>query len=324
MPLIKPSGFHTPYYLRNGNLQTIIPNIFRKIKVSFFRERIITPDDDFLDLDWLYRDSKKLAIITHGLEGGTDSLYIKGMASHFHNYGWEVLAWNFRSCSGEINKRLRFYHSGETGDLQTIIDYASSKKVYNEIVLIGFSLGGNITLKYVGEQGANINPLIKKAVAFSVPCHLEDSAYKMNKGFSKVYLHRFLRSLKAKILTKHSLMPDKINIDGIDKLNDFHAFDNRYTSVMHGFRDAHDYYTQCSSIQFMHRIAIPTLLVNADDDPFLSQSSYPVQEAINNPNLSLEITRSGGHVGFMGSKLNGVYWSEKRALEFCTNQTHEN
>jgi uncharacterized protein len=173
MPVIHSTTLRSPFWLPDGHFQSIYPSLFRKIALPYVRERITTPDDDFLDLDWLCADglNHRLVILSHGLEGSSTRQYVTGMARLMSENNYDVLAWNYRSCSEELNRQARFYHSGETTDLQLVINHAIAKG-YTDICLMGFSLGGNLTLKYVGEQGAGINPVIKKAVVFSVPMDL--------------------------------------------------------------------------------------------------------------------------------------------------------
>jgi len=316
MPIVH-STFRAPLLFRNGHVQTIVPALFWKVDPSIYtRERIETPDDDFLDLDRIYTGSDKLVILCHGLEGSSTSKYVVGMAKHLSENGFDALVLNFRSCSGEMNRQLRFYHSGETGDLGFVIKNSLGEHKYKEIYLLGFSLGGNVVLKYVGEQGSVIPKEIKKAIAISAPVHLESSAYYMNRCAAKVYLNRFLKSLENKILIKHKMMPDKISIDGLDKIKTFHDFDNQYTGPIHGFKDAHDYYTKSSSVFYLENVSIPTLLINAKNDPFLPKECFPIDIAEKSKYLYLEIPDSGGHVGFYEGQVNGIYWTEERALNF--------
>jgi predicted alpha/beta-fold hydrolase len=324
MPVIE-STYNSPYYFFSGHLQTILPALFRKVgNIAYERERIITPDKDFLDLDWSGAGSDKLAIISHGLEGDSQRPYVKGMVRTFNKKGWDVLAWNYRGCSGEANKICRSYHSGETNDLDYVIRYVLKKNKYPEIVLIGFSIGGNITLKYLGEQGENILPEIKASVCFSVPCHLESAAKHLSKLQNRIYLNRFLNSLRKKLNEKSKLIPGMPDLNGIDKIRDFFEFDERFTAPMNGFKSAHDYWEKSSSIFFIEKIRIPTLLVNAKNDPFLPPECFPVNEAERNPFFFLEIPSSGGHCGFYERNEEGTYWSEKRAVEFVRKFTVDN
>ncbi|RYD82452.1 MAG: alpha/beta fold hydrolase [Sphingobacteriales bacterium] len=232
MPLVEKSGYKAPFWAVGGHTQTILPALFRKVKlVNFQQEKISTPDGDFLYADWLRNKHKKLAILSHGLEGNSHSGYILGMAKLLHANGFDVLAWNHRTCTGEINLTQRMYHSGNSEDLRTVLNYVLALNLYDEIDLVGFSMGGNITLKYLGEGAENISTLIKKAVVFSVPVDLDSSGKKLEKAFNKIYLNRFLKSLKAKILQKHIQSPGLIkNIEKLQKANNFYDFDEWFTS----------------------------------------------------------------------------------------------
>ena len=302
-----------PFLLFSPHLETIYPAVARKVSIeSYQRERISTPDDDFLDLDWLKKASKKLVIISHGLEGNSSRAYIKGMAKVFHSQGFNILAWNYRGCSEEMNRQVRFYHSGATDDLGTVINH-SINLGFEEIYLIGFSLGGNITLKYLGEA---LPPTeIKKAVAISVPMDLKASCEKISLPSNWIYSNRFLKSLKNKVVTKAAHRKE-IDISGIEKIKTLSQFDNRYTAPIHGFKDALDYYNQCSSIRFVNDIRIPTLILNAENDPFLSKECFPSDLLKDHVNVQLEILTRGGHVGFAQFNKNGLYFSEQRALDF--------
>jgi uncharacterized protein len=304
----------SPGILFNAHLETIYPSLMRSIALQpYLRERINTDDDDFLDLDWLTQQSKKLVIISHGLEGNTQRAYIKGMAKTFFGNGFDTLAWNFRGCGEEMNKQLRFYHSGATDDLDRIVQHAIHKKQYEAIYLVGFSLGGNLTLKYLGERKPD--PCIKKSTVFSVPLNLHSSCIQISKPSNWIYSNRFLKSLKNKVIQKASVMQG-INLNGIEKINSLIQFDDHFTAPIHGYRDAIDYYKQCSSLYFLKDISIPTLIVNAQNDPFLSGDCYPVDQLKDHPFVTFETPRRGGHVGFTQFNKNGLYWSEERALHF--------
>jgi predicted alpha/beta-fold hydrolase len=319
MPVIAQSTYEPPRWLQNGHLQTIFPQLRRVKGIRYRRERIKTSDDDFLDLDWAEKGSKRIVILSHGLEGNTQRNYVLGMIRALHRNGWDALAWNYRSCSGEINRKLRWYHSGETSDLQEVILHTIARNIYSEIALIGFSLGGNVTLKYLGEQGSKIHPLISKGIAFSVPCDLKSSAIKLARKSNKHYMIRFLRTLRNKVRDKRKLFPDQIDIRNLNQIKTFQQFDDRYTAPVHGFKDAEDYFAGCSSRQFLNDIRIPTLLVNAANDPFLDLPSYPRDEAAASQYFFFESPASGGHMGFVTFNAAGEYWSETRALSFLQN-----
>jgi uncharacterized protein len=303
--------------LFHAHLETIYPALLRKVEApAYWRERINTPDDDFLDLDWLKNDAKQLVIISHGLEGNSHRPYIRGMARAFFSNHWDVLAWNYRGCSEEMNRNRRFYHSGATDDLDCVVQHALANG-YQRIALIGFSLGGNLTLKYLGE--ASRSEAIESAVTFSVPIHLHSSCSKISQPGNWLYSHRFLKSLKDKVKRKAMIRAD-IDIEGIDTIKTLQAFDDRYTSQLHGYRDAVEYYTHCSSLQFLTDIKVPTLLVNAQNDPFLSTECYPHTLLKSHPHVTFESPAHGGHVGFTQTRANGLFWSEERALNFIQHQ----
>ncbi|WP_223151976.1 YheT family hydrolase [Chitinophaga qingshengii] len=310
------SGFSAPFFFRNRHMQTIYPSLFRKIKpAAYHRRRIDTPDGDFLDLDFSEQGKDKVVVILHGLEGNSTRKYVLGMVHIFNEAGFDTVSMNFRGCSGEPNKLLRFYHSGETQDLHTVIEYLISLGKYKAIHLIGFSLGGNVTLKYIGERGKALLPVIKSAVAISVPCDLAGSSAELEKKHNIIYMQRFIRNLREKLQQKQLQYPDGISLEGFEHIRTFRQFDDRYTGPMHGFRDAPDYWEQCSSLRVLHQISIPTLLINAKDDPFLSPACYPYKIAEENDTFFLETPFNGGHVGFVTFN-EPYYWSEQRALAF--------
>lgn len=321
MPLIQSTSYTSPIWLYNGHLQTIIPSLFRKVRgVPFKRERIATIDDDFLDLDWLKSGNEKLVIISHGLEGDSQRPYVKGMAKVFHAAGWDVVAWNFRGCSGEVNKNLRFYHSGSTEDLHTVVLHALEVGNYREVALIGFSLGGNLTLKYLGEDTDKLPNEILGSAVFSVPLHLHSSSIKISQRRNRIYSRRFLKKLKQKVEAKSQLMPDQLTVTHFDNIRSLEDFDDFYTAPLHGFENAQAYYEACSAIRFIDKINVPTLIVNAANDPFLSPECYPTEQVKGHPYVHLEIPAEGGHCGFPLYNAKGMYWSEIRALEFLERQ----
>lgn len=279
---------------------------------AYTRERIATPDQDFLDLDWIKQDAGRLVIISHGLEGNSQRSYIKGMARMCLASNFDVLTWNYRGCSEEMNRELRFYHSGATDDVGVVVNHAIACG-YTYITLIGFSLGGNLTLKYIGEQQPPKE--VKKAVAFSVPLDLHSSCIQISRPSNRIYSERFLKSLKKKIITK-AVFRKELDIKGIDAIASLIEFDDHFTAPIHGFKNAVDYYTQSSSLQFLTRITIPTLIINAQNDPFLSKECYPTATLHDHPFVRFESPAYGGHVGFAQFNKNGLYWSEERAMEF--------
>jgi predicted alpha/beta-fold hydrolase len=283
------------------------------------RQRLELDDGDFLDLDWLVNNdvkTTKLVIISHGLEGSSGRHYSRGMAKYFHKRGWDALAWNCRSCSGELNRLPRFYHHGDTQDLNRVIT-ESFRKGYDHVALAGFSMGGSFSMKYLGERGASVDPRIKGAVGFSVPCSLGASAAELDKPSKSFYRNRFLRKLGKKILAKSFIYPEKISYAGYEKIKTFRQFDDRYTASLHGFRDAEDFYSTSSCDQYLDKITIPSLIVNAANDPFLPPACFPRDIARDHRWFHLEIPARGGHVGFglAGAEEN---YMERRAFEFVT------
>lgn len=318
MPLVQ-SDYQKPFYLPNCHFETILPALFRKVKgVNYQRERIRIFDGDFLDLDWSFAKEKsaKLVIISHGLEGDTKRGYIMGMVKIFNQNGFDVLAWNHRGCSGEPNDLKRFYHSGATEDLNAVVDDVLKTKAYEEIMLIGFSLGGNMTLKYLGEKGNQIAPKIKKAVVFSVPLHLSSCSMSLRSPRNFIYSQKFKQALSKKVRLKAKKMPEKISTRYLKKINTLKDFDDFYTAPLHGFKDAEDYYEKSSSIYFITKIEIPTLIVNAQNDPFLAEPCFPYQQIEQLEKIYFETPKTGGHCGFSGKDKEGFYWSEKRALQW--------
>ncbi len=304
--------YTAPRILFNRHAETIYPALMRRVMLAVpQRERITTPDDDFLDIDWYKKEGPSCVIISHGLEGNSERAYVKGMARAFLGEGVSVAAWNFRGCSGEVNRQLRFYHSGATDDLATVVDHVA--KSYQRIFLVGFSLGGNLTLKYLGEN--KVHPAILKAVVFSVPLDLHTSCIQISKPGNWVYSKRFLKALKEKVKLKAASRKD-LSLEGINEVRSLMEFDEKFTGPLHGFAGAVDYYTKCSSIHFIEKITVPVLVVNALNDPFLGENCFPNQTFKDHPYVTFEFPQNGGHVGFTLFGEKGLYWSEMRALSF--------
>lgn len=279
------------------------------------REVLATPDDDELHLDWYRQGNDRLAIVSHGLEGHSQRPYVLGLARALLREGWDVLAWNFRSCGGVMNRQPRFYHSGATGDLELVVNRALADR-YQALFLSGFSMGGNLTLLYLAEQGERVDSRICGAVGYSVPCDLAGSADMLALPSRKIYMQRFLRDLKAKMEKKAERFPDLIDVSGFDDIQRFHEFDDRYTAPLHGFESAREYWARCSALGRLRDIRVPALMVNASDDPFLSPACFPESRRQLGQYVRLEAPRWGGHVGFVEHARDGSYWSERRALAF--------
>jgi predicted alpha/beta-fold hydrolase len=229
--------------------------------------------------------------------------------------GWDVLAWNYRSCGGVMNRQPRFYHSGATDDLDVIVRHGLGQG-YRAMALAGFSMGGNLALQYLGEQGEGVDSRIAGAVTFSVPCDLAGGADVLALPSRRLYMSRFIRDLKPKMAEKARRFPNLITMEGYDGIRSFHQFDERYTAPLHGFASAEDYWYRASSLFRLRDIRVPALVVNAADDPFLSADCFPEDPAVRGAWTQLEVTRYGGHVGFVQRGLRGRYWSEQRAADF--------
>jgi predicted alpha/beta-fold hydrolase len=318
MPIID-STYKPRFYFKNGFISTVYSGLVRRVKLKQERERINLKDGDFLDLDWSYSKEKsdKLLIMLHGLEGDGQRPYMKGAAKLFNDNGIDAVCVNFRGCSGEDNLKFSSYHSGATEDLETVINFAVSEKQYSEIYLKGISLGANIILKYLGERN-HVPSQVKSAIAVSVPCYLVGSAQELHSLKNKLYHDRFLKHLLGRLKKKQKRFPELLTQQELDSIKTLSDFDNVYTSKAHGFEDALDYYTRCSSLQFLQNIKTPTLIINALNDSFLSPECFPVKEAKKNENLFLEMPNHGGHAGFIDKK--NVYYNEKRALEFVNQE----
>lgn len=308
-------NYRAGQFRANGHWQTILPALLRRVRLPkpYQRQRLELPDGDFLDLDWLKQDqpSEALMVISHGLEGNSQSPYVRGMAAAGFKAGLDVVAWNFRGCSGTINRKLRMYHSGATDDLHSLLQALSP--AYRQIYLVGFSLGGNLTLKYLGEQG--VYAAATKAIAFSAPLQLMDAARTIDQGINRVYAKRFLKSLKNKIVQKKEQFPEKLDTTMLPLVNSLEEFDEYFTAPLHGFQGATDYYTRCSSIHFLPDIAIPTRIVNAQNDPMIGKASTHPTNLPFNRLVSFISTRQGGHCGYPDFGLE-TWWPEAYALKW--------
>lgn len=315
MPLV-PSNYSPAFPFKNGHFATIYSGLIRRVNgLDQERERLELTDGDFIDLDWskAHEPRHKVVILLHGLEGNGQRPYITGSAKEFNKYGYDACAVNFRGCSGQTNRSYRSYHSGATEDLEEVINHILQHRKYDEIYIKGFSLGGNMALKYAGER-SDLPKEIKGIIAVSVPCSLHSSLIELLKPKNILYARRFRNHLVDKLRAKQKLFPDLISNEDIYNIKTLKDFDDIYTSKAHGFKDAMDYYEQCSSLQFLAAVQIPSLILNARNDSFLGEACYPFAEAEKLSNIYLEIPAYGGHVGFHGDR--NIYYNEKRALKF--------
>lgn len=308
-------AFRPPPGLAGGHRQTLIPHLLRRgPAVAYRRERLDLPDGDFLDLDWIDgADPARVAVVAHGLEGSTQRAYVRGMAAALAADGWTVCAWNLRGCSGEPNRLLRAYHSGATDDLDAVVRHVTGRGA-TALCLVGFSLGGNLTLRWLGEKAGGVPSEVVGAVGISVPVDLAGASRAMERGLRRAYVRHFLRKLSAKARQKADAFDGAPDATRARAARTFHAFDDGFTAPIHGYASADDYYARASARPLLTEIAVPTLLVNALDDPFLGPTCYPSAEAATNPRLTLLTPRTGGHVGFL--QRDGRYWSEAVAVRF--------
>lgn len=315
MPILS-STFIPPLHLRPSHVQTILPALFRKpLCPSASTQTLHTADTDILLYRLYQSGNDRLAIVSHGLEGSFDSSYVRGITNALLLAGWDVLTWNMRGCGDMPNRLATWYHSGKSEDLKAIIAHALPLP-YREICLIGFSVGGNITLKYLGEEGVRLPPKISRAVVLSVPMDLEGSADVLAKKRNALYMQYLLRPLRRRMRAKKEGFPDLFDLRDLSRITTFHEFDRRFTAPFHGFASVGDYWSSSSSINYLSTISIPTLALSALDDPFLSPSCFPHAVAEKHPLLFLETPRYGGHVGFIDSLSLNTTWAEKRILEF--------
>ncbi len=323
--LIKTT-FKPAWWLSNSHLQTIYPALLRKTAnpSDYRRERLATPDHDFIDVDYCGTGSQPLIILIHGLTGSSQSGYIKGLQSVLLKQGFRSAAINFRGCSGSSNNRARSYHSGETEDIDFLYQTLRQREPETPLGAVGFSLGGNVLLKWLGEQGDRLK--LFAAVAVSVPLVLGICATKLDKGFAKLYRVKLLNELKAYMQTKLLHLESsgqtqeamKVReLGDLSAIDSFWQYDDRVVAKLHGFNDVHDYYRRSSSRQYLKSISVPTLLIQAIDDPFMTQEVLPSPDEIS-PQVQLEFTRHGGHVGFISGSVpfRPQYWLEQRIPEF--------
>jgi hypothetical protein len=314
--------FHRAAWLPGPHVGTVYASVARPFpRPRFRRERWELPDGDFVDVDRLEgaKRNAPVLLISHGLEGNSRASYVRGLAAAASRRGFAVAAWNFRGCSGEPNRLLRQYHSGDTGDLGAIVDRLSAEDPGRPIVLAGFSLGGNQLVKWLGERGDDLPAAVGSAVAISVPFDLSLCATALDgPGFWPwVYRERFLRRLRRKALRKAADHPGHIDAAAVRRTTTFSAYDGLVTAPLHGFESAGDYWTRSSSAQFVAGVRRPLLLLSADDDPLVPARSLPVEAAGRNPMVTLEVTSGGGHVAFVsGTPWRPVFWAEERAVDF--------
>jgi len=319
MPIIQ-SAFKPAWWLRGAHAQTIWSSLLRrKPRLNIEWQRVELSDGDFIDLAWSGPKDGKTVLLLHGLEGNVNSAYAMGLMHALKQRGYRSCLMHFRGCSSEPNRIPKWYHSGQSEDPQHILEFLRDQMGIEVYAAVGFSLGGNVLLKWLGEQGAAM-PL-ERAAVMSVPFRLEQAAQRMDKGFSRLYQQHLISSMQQKYKKKFTSISSPLAVD-IDTLNNFWQFDNQVTAPLHGFKDVHDYYARASSRQFIPKIRVPTLILHAFDDPLMYSHTPPLPEELPE-NVWLELTAHGGHVGFIGGMIPGLanYWGERRLLEWIANES---
>jgi predicted alpha/beta-fold hydrolase len=313
--------FRPAWWGTNRHVQTIWGPLFRQGRLPFRRERIDTDDGDFLDLDWIDAPAGSgapLLLVLHGLEGSSRSHYVQGLLAGARARGWRGVALHFRSCSGELNRRPRFYHSGDTGDLDAVVRRLVAGEPALRIGVAGVSIGGNVLLKWLGEQGSRAPAAVVAGVAISVPFDLAACANLLDRGFPKlVYTANFMRTMRRKVVEKARVHPGFVDVAAARRARTFAAYDRAVTAPLFGFAGAEDYWRRASSRPYLAAIERPTLLLNARDDPFIPPDSLPKATDLS-PHVRLVVTERGGHVGFIEGRWpwRCTSWAERHALDF--------
>lgn len=319
--MIINSAFKPAWWLTNTHAQTLYSTLMRRVKAPIDQvERLELPDGDFIDLAWANNGlpaDAPLVILLHGLGGGVSSTYVVGQLLAYSRAGWRGVLMHFRGASLEANRLPRAYHSGDTGDLDFLMHTLAAREPNTKKALVGVSLGGNVLLKWLGEQGAQ--SLVQAAVAVSVPYQLRLVADRINQGFSRIYQKHLLQRLREVFRRKLEMYPDAMpwSLEDLESLRCFWTFDERVTAPLHGFSHVHAYYREASSRQYLTHITTPTLLIHALDDPFMTPDALPSLDELS-PQVTLELSRQGGHVGFVAGKVPGmaVYWLDQRVPAF--------
>lgn len=325
---LPPRPFRPSPWLPGRHLQTLGGKLLRNDpSLPVRRIRLETPDGDFLDLDVTPEPAPgaPVAVILHGLEGSSERSYVRTTMKALLEAGIRGVGMNFRGCSGEPNRRPRFYHSGETGDLRVVLAHLAEEFPESPLGAVGWSLGGNVLLKFLGEEEDRARSRLKAAVTISVPFDLAAGARQIEKGiWGRMYTRYFLRMLREKIRLKRHLLEDRIDVEGVLKAPTIWHFDDLATAPLHGFQDAADYYARSSSDRFLGRVRVPTLLLQARNDPFLPENRLPERALEENPMLASGFTKRGGHVGFVqGSPWAPSFWAEEEAARFLSHHLAE-
>lgn len=312
------STFRPAWWLPGPHLQTIYPTFSRRmLRTPLQRERVELPDGDFIDLDWAGQNHGPIVLILHGVSGSRDSHYVRGMMRAIYQQGWRAVLMHFRGCSGEPNRLQRGYHAGDTADVAHVIRLLRRREPNIPLMSVGFSMGGNVLLKLLGDTGQS--SALSAAVAISVPFELNKAAERMSQGSSRFYqwwlLSRLRRTMRHKCRTQPENFP--LDLKDVRRLKTFYEFDDNVTAPLHGFANAEHYYQTTSCRRQLNRVSIPTLILQSADDPLLTDDVIPEQEELSE-HITLELSERGGHMGFVGGKYpwKPEYWVEQRAVEY--------
>jgi uncharacterized protein len=314
LPIIR-SAFKPAWWLSGPHAQTLWSNVIRrKPRLNLAWQKVELADGDFIELAWSGPQAGKTVLLLHGLEGSVNSVYASGIMHALNQRGYRTCLMHFRGCGTQTNRLPQWYHSGQSDDPQRILEFLRDHMGIEVYAAVGFSLGGNVLLKWLGEQGAAM-PL-QRAAVMSVPFELAHTAQRMSKGFSRLYQWHLIRRLQKKYQTKYATVASPLDID-ITTLHTFWQFDDQVTAPLHGFNGVDDYYTRNSSRQFISQIRVPTLILQARDDPFMHAHTPPTADELPE-HVWLELTEQGGHVGFISGVIPGLanYWGERRLVEW--------
>ena len=321
--MIIESAFKPAWWLANAHVQTLFPTLTRRQQTPVdHQERFELLDGDFVDLAWAINgldDNTPLVILLHGLGGDASSTYVTGLLHAFNRCGWRGVLMHFRGASHEPNRLLRAYHSGDTGDIDSLLRDLARREPHTKKAIVGVSLGGNVLLKWLGEQGSHSQSLVHAAVAVSVPFQLRSVADRVNQGFSRVYqaylLRRMCTVFQRKLDCQEHLLPPYVKL--MNSYHCFWTFDEHVTAPLHGYSNVHAYYREVSSRQYLVNIKTPTLIIHSLDDPFMTPDAVPMGNELSK-DVILELSRRGGHVGFITGHVPGkpIYWLDKRIPQY--------
>lgn len=319
------NAYHAPKWLPGGHAQTIYPLLIKPGAHPYRRERWETPDADFIDLDWnetahatLKNENTPLVVLFHGLEGSSNSHYALSLMHTLTAIGWGGVVIHFRGCSGEANRLPRAYHSGDSEEIDWIVHRLKQNHPQRPIFAVGVSLGGNALLKWLGEREAAAGTLLCAAAAISAPLDLAACGHNLGSGFNRLYGNHFLHTLKPAAAAKLKRFPGLFDEGRLRAARTVYEFDDAVTGPLHGFANADDYWCRASSKPWLAAIRLPTLVLNAQNDPFLPTHALPRPEQVSTA-VRLEIPREGGHVGFTTGSLPGrLDWLPQRILRFFT------